>query len=369
MLPGGDGWSLPCVVLDGKVWPSEADRINPAIRQVLGAPVTILRCADARRDSAAPDGFRAVIVLETHNPIREVPPGARWVTRERLADLRLAQAEHRPVIEECLAEAAGAPIPALRPSWERRGWFGQAVSWIQTQLTQLDLRPTGPVEQIRTWGISCVLRSPTTHGDVYFKIAAALPLFADEPLLITSLAGLHPRNIPAPLTIERDRRWMLLHDFGPKLRGSPDVSRWQEALRLFGEIQRAWAGRTDSLLAMGCVDRRLHRLALQIDPLFDDAGALASLDAPDLTQVRALAPRLAAMCAELADLGVPQTLVHGDLHAGNIAVRDGACLLPGGWPSRSVPFIRPSATSTSSRTWNRPREWNRIGRPSTCERS
>jgi Ser/Thr protein kinase RdoA (MazF antagonist) len=125
---------------------------------------------------------------------------------------------------------------------------------------------------------------------------------------------------------------MILEDAGPPLRGRTDVALWERLLRTFAQIQQAYAGhpgqsgrdgQVAALLALGCADRRLDVLASQVDPLLDDAGPLDGVEPALVERLRAQAPRLRAMCAELAAAGVPPALVHGDLHAGNVAATDG----------------------------------------------
>ncbi|MGH2558807.1 MAG: phosphotransferase [Thermomicrobiales bacterium] len=77
------------------------------------------------------------------------------------------------------------------------------------------------------------------------------------------------------------------------------------------------------MLQIGCLDRRLDRLASQVKTLLHDDDILAYLDESDREQLRAAAPRFRTRIAELAGLGIPDTLVHGDLHANNIGVRHG----------------------------------------------
>jgi len=200
---------------------------------------------------------------------------------------------------------------------------------MEEQLAARGTPCVGPVSQVKTWGISCVLRAHTTAGDVYFKAASTRALFADEPALTAALAALYPAHVPLPLNIDHARGWMLLADFGPTLdatAGRDDPAARADWLGAFGQLQRASAGRVDAFLRLGCQDRRLHRLAAQVDPLLGDTAALASLDGVEVARLRALGPRLRAMCGALAGYGVPQTLVHGDLHSGNIAVREGAYL-------------------------------------------
>ena len=50
------------------------------------------------------------------------------------------------------------------------------------------------------------------------------------------------------------------------------------------------------------------------------------MQAPEIEKLRALAPKFQAMCERLAEDAIPQTLVHGDFHSGNIIVNDGSYL-------------------------------------------
>jgi Ser/Thr protein kinase RdoA (MazF antagonist) len=79
----------------------------------------------------------------------------------------------------------------------------------------------------------------------------------------------------------------------------------------------------DVLLELGCHDRRLERLSGQAATLAADAAALGGLTDAERAQFRVALPRLQAMCAALAACGIPQTLVHGDLHLHNVAGRAG----------------------------------------------
>jgi aminoglycoside phosphotransferase (APT) family kinase protein len=114
---------------------------------------------------------------------------------------------------------------------------------------------------------------------------------------------------------------MLLADFGPPLSGNRELPVWEEAVRLFAQIQVDAAARVDDLVAIGCLDRRLSTLPAQVAALADDAEALVDLTVAERDQLRALAPRVGGLCDALADHGVPPSLVHGDLHPGNIAVQ------------------------------------------------
>ena len=77
------------------------------------------------------------------------------------------------------------------------------------------------------------------------------------------------------------------------------------------------------LLAAGCADRPLTDLEARVAPLADDPFVAGALDAETLGRLRALVPALERRCRDLAAAGLPETLVHGDLGAHNVAVAEG----------------------------------------------
>ncbi len=217
-------------------------------------------------------------------------------------------------------------MPERRPAWARPGWFDGAAAWIRARLAERGTAVVAPLEQVRSWSLSCVLRAPTERGAAYFKAAADPPLFAHEPRVVAALAARYPAHIPTPLAVDAGRRWLLLPDLGPALGGNAPAAAYATALRAFGRLQIATAADPGWLLAIGCVDRRLDHLAAQIPALLADTAFLASLSGAEVARLRRDAPALAACCAALATYRLPPALVHGDLHGGNIAA-------PGGTPS------------------------------------
>ncbi len=321
LLHGDVGWALPHARVNEAVQGSAVGRVTPSMQKELGIDVTTLRCMSIRvdKDKRRQDG---IFLLENHTPAW-APPAGRWVEREALAQLPLALPEHRAAIESCLTEIESGILPECRVPWARPAWFAEAASWIQTQLAQLGYTLTAPIEQVKSWCLSCILRAHTTTGDVYFKVAADLPLFVNEATVMQELAEQYPRHVPAPLRIDHERGWLLLPDFGRELGWDAPIAMREAALRAFGRLQIDTARRSDDLLAVGCLDRRLDRLADQIDPLLDSLDAPAGLAESEIAQLRALAPRLKAMCNRLASYRVPPTLVHGDMHMSNVIARDG----------------------------------------------
>jgi hypothetical protein len=327
VLPSG----LPKVGVAEKSWFPDVEGPVRALRTQHGVEACVLLCLDEQQDATA--------YLMT--AVGAVPDGARWVND--LDDpLVIAARNH-------LALPSGSPAT---PAWTMPGWYAEAMPWIDMHLDAAGTPRTGLPVQVRSWGLSNVLRCPTAAGDVFFKALAhsttirparpdALPLlFAHEPLLLRKLSDERPAAVPAPLAIDEQRAWMLLPDLGPALAHEADHSLWVEAVQGHARLQRSYAGQADRLLAYGCVDRRLAVLDAEIDRLLGPNPATERLEPAERELLPRRAEELRAAIAELAAIGVPETLLHGDLHPRNIAVRGGR-VLAFDWTDAAVshPFL------------------------------
>ena len=214
------------------------------------------------------------------------------------------------------------PARDVRTPWARDGWLAEATEWIGESLAALGRPATDEIEEVRSWCLSCVLRVSTADGAVFFKATADLPLFVDEGRVVRGLSQLYPVNVPRPLAIDSDRRWMLLDDHGPELDWDAPLDVREEVLRLFSVMQVESTRHVDELLAIGCIDRRPAWLSTQVDELIADDAAVAVLEDAEIERLRSLGPHLRLLCQRLADGALPDGLVHGDLHLSNVAMRN-----------------------------------------------
>ncbi|MEI8413053.1 MULTISPECIES: aminoglycoside phosphotransferase family protein [unclassified Kribbella] len=319
LLPSG----LPQVEVAEKFWFPDVEAVVQALREQLAIEAYVLTCLDDEPTYLMVSAGAA-------------PANARWV--HELDD---------PAAIAARKHLALPPDSPVTPAWTMPGWYDEALPWIDSRTAR-----TGPAAQVRSWGLSNVLRIPTADGDVYFKALAhsstvrparvdALPLlFAHEPLLLQRLSEERPDAVPAPLAIDEQRAWMLLPDLGSPLADEPDISVWIDAVRGHARLQRSYADQPDRLLGFSCVDRRLAVLDAELDRLFGPNPATDRLDSAERARLPRRAEQLREAITELAAIGVPETLLHGDLHPRNLAVRDGR-VLAFDWTDAAVshPFL------------------------------
>jgi len=186
LLPEKEGYILPSFRFENHADGRDVRPFLHAMQLQLGIDVTVLYYAFAHVDENEHivDGMYTLEITD-HT---QVPTKGLWCGREALVNIKLAQPEQQLVIERCLIEIEENAVPELRPPWARRGWFQSAALWIQNELTHLSYTIAAPIEQTRTWGLSCMLRVQTTRGNVYFKVSPLSLLRLDRRLHLSSFS-------------------------------------------------------------------------------------------------------------------------------------------------------------------------------------
>jgi hypothetical protein len=190
--------------------------------------------------------------------------------------------------------------------WARPDWRARAQAWIESQVAGT----VGEAEEVKIRPWSAVLRQPTGAGDVYFK--ANLPALANEPGLTRLLHRISPDHVLDVLADEPGEGWMLQADGGPTMRdrldGTDDLERWERMLAIYADVQVRAAAHAGELLAESAPDRRLPELR----------GLFEELVVRKQEAMLPLAGRVAELAGELDAYGLPATIDHSDLHAGNV---------------------------------------------------
>lgn len=337
LLRDGEGYALPHIEHSEPAFWQSVEIVHRLIHERMGLNVTTLRCLKADY-SKTNNRILRYYALENHSPDWTPPQGAKWVSHREINNLTLTQPEERAQIEAWFAWVEGKPT---RVEWYNEGWFQTCADWILEQLKAKGIRPTGAVEQVRSWERSAILRVNTSEGLMYFK--AQPPMFSHEPKLLEWLAQILPNDFPEVVAVDTGRSWLLMRDAGSQtLADVPDIDLWERALRLFGQVQAELAQHTDQLLALGCPDRRLDKLADRIEAMLNHSaeelsGSINRFTPEEIENLRGRLPKFKRVCAELAKHPIPASLEHGDFWQGQI-VANGDQFRFIDWSDSSVSF-------------------------------
>ena len=323
-LPAEGGkWRLP--LYDVEFYMFRMQLHQRRFNQDFKSNMSVLNWIGSNREEGAEEKhFWAIALMENHSPDWTIPEGAQCFDAQALESLPLVDEWQREKLLTALQKLK-EEAPAIRAPWFRKGWFQRARQWTEAELEKQAYQRTSEVEQFKHWSLSVLLRVETNKGDVYFKISNKFPLFANEPLIMQKLSEFFPKFVPRPLAINEAERWMLMADFGAAkpdetqrkpllIRMARDYARFQQATSSPDMIAR--------LEAAGCFNRRISVLETQIEGMYADEASYAGLNEEEQSAWKACRPQLIALCQKLSSYKIPETLVHGDFHSGNVAIRD-----------------------------------------------
>ena len=275
-------------------WWQEAGPVVRAARERFGLDVTILRVLET--GLASPHGGPVTYLAEVGDTsarrARPVLPLGPWPGR--LAD------------------------DARRPAYARPGGTAADLAWADDVLAAVGQRRTGPAEQVRTWNLSSLWRVPTDAGGAWLKVVP--PFFGHEGALLERLAGER-----VPRLLGRDGARMLLAEISGDDRYDAPLPELLEMVDLLVGLQRRWAGHEAELVALGLPDWRPRALGEAIGDVVERAAA--GLPPGPRATLAAFVRALPGRFVSIAECGLPDGLVHGDFHPGNVRGTTGRLVL------------------------------------------
>ncbi len=189
-----------------------------------------------------------------------------------------------------------------------------AETWIREHVS-----PAGPVEVMheRPWG--SVARVPLVDGTAWFKAPGRGYEF--EAPLTAALAARWPDLVAGVLAHDPERAWLLLVDAGTPIgvQGNPPEA-WLQVLPAYAELQSGETAHVKQHLADRVPDLRLETIPAGYERLL---AQQLPVDDDELERLRAFAPRLAKLVAELGARDIPASVQHDDLHMNNVYELDG----------------------------------------------
>ncbi|SCL20163.1 Phosphotransferase enzyme family protein [Micromonospora rhizosphaerae] len=197
-----------------------------------------------------------------------------------------------------------SPEP-LRAPWAEPGGPARSLAWATAELRRLG-RPATVVAQQRAWNLSAIWRLDGDGGSAWLKQVPAF--LRHEAAVLRWLGHAVPGTAPTLLADDGSGRMLLDHvpgddryEAGSDERAAIAADHHAIQLRAAGDVAR--------LVAAGLPDRRGSALARWIR---------AALAPHDPSIVADLLTGLDARLEEVRRFGLPDTLVHGDLHPGNV---------------------------------------------------
>ncbi|BAL91591.1 hypothetical protein AMIS_63710 [Actinoplanes missouriensis 431] len=222
------------------------------------------------------------------------------------------------------AEADLSPHP-LRAPYAEIGGPEASLAWASGALDRIGLTGAVPHQQ-RTWNLSAIWRFDLPDGTPAAWLKQVPSFFRHEPVVLRMVDEVAPGLVPYLLASGEQGRMLLAHVPGEDRYGAGPAL-CADIAEAFHPVQEHFADRVAELLAAGVPDKRLSvaPLADVAEPYLAEIPGLAEL-------IDGLPDRLAAVAA----CGLPDTLIHGDLHPGNVRTDDDGNLVIVDWGDSGV---------------------------------
>jgi hypothetical protein len=278
-------------------WWQEAADVVAAVRARDGVDVQVLRLLHG-----IPENGQAVGGSVTYLAELSGPPAAATLAQ---VDLSPAQVDLSPAqVDLSPAQVDLSPQP-LRAAYAEPGGPAASIGWAVAALEALGTPGAVAVQQ-RTWNLSAIWRLDAAGVPVAW-LKQVPRFFRHEAAVLRLVSGMAPGLVPPLLAAGEAGRMLLAHVPGEDGYGA-GAGVCAAVAAAFHPVQAHFAGRVGELLATGMPDRRpaVEQFARVAEPFLDRIDGLHHL-------IAGLPRRL----GEVAACGLPDTLVHGDLHPGN----------------------------------------------------
>jgi aminoglycoside phosphotransferase (APT) family kinase protein len=276
------------------------------------------------------------VLLSVFGP-RGAPVDGIWTSLDDVAEDEVVVTMLRSVAE--VVDGRVEP-PARRPDWFRTSWYDEVEAWVDAELAALGRTRTGPCIPANVWSISAAIEIPCSPRPVWFK--ASCHHFHAEPALTRLVSEMVPEHAPSVVATDDVRAWALLEEIAgvDYLDADPAPAVGAAAARATAALQLRSLDHLAEIEAAGIPLRDLTMTGRQFDSVLGESVELAQLTAEELSAARACRDEVQALFGELGSLGIPTTLVHGDLHTGNLA-QDGDALVLYDWSDAALshPFL------------------------------
>ncbi|MFC4064796.1 phosphotransferase family protein [Actinoplanes subglobosus] len=214
-----------------------------------------------------------------------------------------------------------SPHP-LRASYAEPAGAAASLAWAAGALDRIGLSGLTARQQ-RTWNLSAIWRFDGPDGVPAAWLKQVPSFFAHEAAVLRLVDGVAPGLTPYVLAAGDEGRALIAHVPGEDRYGAPPAFR-AEVLAALQPVQEHFAGRVHELRAAG-----IPTLSLE---------GLPHIAAPHIAGIpglRELLDDLPRRLAAVDECGLPDTLVHGDLHMGNV-IHDGESFTIVDWGDAAI---------------------------------
>jgi hypothetical protein len=213
----------------------------------------------------------------------------------------------------------GERLPSRKTYWASERFHAELTDWVTAEVGEVRA-----MEQVKLRVWASVWAVETDDRRYFAKQNCELQAF--EAALVAALAELAPDRVVPVTAADPERGFLLTPDQGRVMSATvaeDDLDAWGRVVAAGAQLQRELVGHVDRLAALGLTTLRPEEAPAYVERRLEQLAALPVDDPRGMPE-----EQRGALCAHLpavrtwaevvADLGLPITLNHNDLHENNV---------------------------------------------------
>jgi aminoglycoside phosphotransferase len=220
--------------------------------------------------------------------------------------------------------------------FSRVGWMEEAIAWVESTTGRSVCSKAG-VEQYNAGATFTLLHFSMEGGQSYWLKATGAPN-SHERHVTRLLSTLCPSCLPRIVAEKPEwNAWLMTGEAGDLISLPTDP---KDLLRLLGQVVRSLAelqiktvGRESLLFDAGALDQRLDVIRTNANGLFAYIAEAMSLQTStkvpciEADRLKEMQEIFEKLCDRVERLGIPSTILHGDMNLGNLLFTEERCQL------------------------------------------
>jgi hypothetical protein len=304
------GYLLPTLVTEvgRKVLPLVKDHLDQ-----LGIPLASIISLESRY--SMPEGcFDTAHLIEARSP-NSLRNELEWRPIPELLKTPALWDVQRDFLRDYTSIVTSLSVPSSPRFIGYHGWAADLRDWAGAAAMRAGLGAIQGFVPFRASRVEAVVAFQTdTSRSIYAKCFAPLPF--TEALVTRALGERYPDSVAKTLDFCGGRgRWAAEEVKGPSLAEHLTLEGCLDALGQFTRMQKELADCHAVFAEMGLRELRLGGIDRQIDATVAELEELNALSFSELSRLSSL---LSKATAALAELDLPESLIHGDLTPWNI---------------------------------------------------
>ncbi|KAI0558858.1 Aminoglycoside phosphotransferase [Gracilaria domingensis] len=215
----------------------------------------------------------------------------------------------------------------------KAGWFCEASKWLTGKIREYSNDDVDEIVKVSTGSTGCVLRAKTVRGTNFYMKAVNADSVYDQIGVACALSEVMPEYFNKLVAVDRERRWMLMNDYGTaidndecKMNKNPKLVK--AVLEEWGRAQEASIDvviqlKEEGIPVVGAAKIKEMLERVVSDPNWYEAQlAQMKREKVKLYDRQEYIQRFVSYADDVlkrvSEFNVPKTLVHGDLSPVNV---------------------------------------------------